>query len=672
VARDTEGNPLFVTELLRLLESEGSVLTEREGRTALAVPPGVRDVIGRRLNGLSPACGDALGVAPVIGREFAVPLLEHAAATGPLLEVLAEAEPARLIVPEGSVAGRYRFSHALVRETLYDELPAAVRVALHRRVGQALAALYAADPEPHLAELAHHAIQAAPGGDALQAASYARRAGDRALTLLAYEEAAAAYARALEVLTLYGAGDADLRCELLLSLGKARARAGQPAAARDAFEQAAALARRLGAHVALARAALGFAGESGAAGVVDERVIALIEEALAALGEDEDALWARLLARLTIELYFSDEVARRDALSRAAVDLARRSREPATLAYALGARHFALWEPDTAPERLALAAELLELAERGGNTRLVLEGLLWQISDLLEAGEVAAARLAIERHARLAEELRQPLYRWHAARFRAVCAYLDGDRPAAERAAQEAAALAEHAGLPGAAVLSASLLQYLRREQGRHPEVEASVRDVTACFPRVAEGWRCILVNVLIQAGREQEARAELEHLSRTASAPSAVTRTRSASPACWQRRARCWRIGPAPPPSTTYSSPTPAASPSRAPPPTATARCPPTWACWRAGSGAGGTRNRTSPRRRRWRSAPVSRPSSLAAGASTARYCWSAARPRTPPAGGSCWSGHGPQRNGWEWRVWSPARSGCLVRSRRARMRPA
>ena len=127
---------------------------------------------------------------------------------------------------------------------LYEGLPAARRVRLHGRVGEALEAVYAADPGPHLAELAHHFVSAAPGGQEMvaKAVQAATLAGRRALDLLAWEEAAGLFERALAALELAERPDQRERCQLLLDLGEARMAAGDVPAARAAYQQAGELA----------------------------------------------------------------------------------------------------------------------------------------------------------------------------------------------------------------------------------------------------------------------------------------------------------------------------------------------------------------------------------------------------------------------------------------------
>src|SRR5262249_60410155 len=125
----------------------------------------------------------------------------------------------------------YSFSHPLIQETLTGQLLASRRMRLHRQVGEALEQLYAANLEPHLAELAHHFVQAAPGGDVEKAVSYAVRAAERSRALLAYGRAARLYETALQALTLREGQTDPARCTLLLGLAEAQTPAAPPAPA---------------------------------------------------------------------------------------------------------------------------------------------------------------------------------------------------------------------------------------------------------------------------------------------------------------------------------------------------------------------------------------------------------------------------------------------------------
>ena len=246
--RETNGNPLFVGEAVRLLAVEGKLSQLSEPFTLrVPVPKGVRDVIGRRLDHLDAACREVLLLASVLGTDFTTEALGRLSgmASDQLLDIIDHVVEAGLLRHVPGALGRLRFSHGLVRETLYDELTSAQRMRLHHQAAEALAGLYAGDEESHLAELAHHFFEAAPLGDTATAVDYARRAGAEATRALAYEEAARLYRMALAALELDMREDRELHGELLLSLGDALARAGDLLAARETLLRAATNARRI-------------------------------------------------------------------------------------------------------------------------------------------------------------------------------------------------------------------------------------------------------------------------------------------------------------------------------------------------------------------------------------------------------------------------------------------
>jgi hypothetical protein len=503
VHRRTGGNPLFVREVARLLAAEDQA----------AIPEGVREVLRRRLDRLPAGCADLLAAAAVLGPEFRLDLL---GAIGGVpaeawLALLDQAVQARLVErAPGSVAG-YRFTHALLREVLYQRLPAADRAALHRRAGEAIEQRFAADLEPRLAELAHHFRQATAAGGQRKAVRYASLAGRRALGQLAYAEAVTQFERALEALDL-GPADPARRCELELALGEAQMAAGEITAARASYQRAAGLARGIGAAEPLARAALGLGAEVTAL-VVDEPQVRLLEEALAALGGGDGVLRARVLARLAQTLVFTPALDRRAALSEQAVAMARRLGDPATLAAVLYDRHLAVWGPDNPADRLAIAGEVVELAERCGDRALALQGRGLRTADLLELGDPTALRAEIEAYERAATELRQLHYLWHVPLLRATQALLAGRFEEAERLAAEGLAVGQRAHDQAVGVYVPVVVAVVRWLQGRLPELEGGVRELVARYPAVP-AWRGALVLTLALDGREGEARAELDWLA--------------------------------------------------------------------------------------------------------------------------------------------------------------
>jgi predicted ATPase len=373
-----------------------------------------------------------------------------------------EALEQRMIVPVSGAICTYSFSHALIRDALYAGLSSGQRVRLHRRIGESLEALEPAPPGSQLAALAHHFFECTSGGgDFEKAAAYARRAAEHAQATLAYEEAARCYDLAVRALARRG-DDEPRRCELFLAMGEAHRQASLEAAAREAFQRAGELARRTGEPRLLARAALGFAGV--VIGIdVDRHVIDLLEEGLAALGEEDSGLRAMLLGRLAMELYYSPDFERRDAISAEAVSTARRAGDGRALALALEARHFAIWSRTGPQPRLALTDEMIRLAGEIGSTELVMRGHHLRISALLELGRIEDVDAAIATYARLADDLRQPTFQWGLAMCRAMRAMMDGRFDEAEQLALKGLAIGQGVQPETAANLFAAQLFFLRR-----------------------------------------------------------------------------------------------------------------------------------------------------------------------------------------------------------------
>src|SRR5205814_426602 len=149
----TEGNPLFVQEVVRYLAESGLVQRKdgrwqaRSAETLLtSIPEGLRDVIGKRLAQLSPACNRVMTVAAVIGRDFGFETLQAVAGMAEEELVAALEEAVRVaVLQDVSRPGvlRYRFAHAFFRQTLYEELFAPRRLRLHQQVARALEQQYA-------------------------------------------------------------------------------------------------------------------------------------------------------------------------------------------------------------------------------------------------------------------------------------------------------------------------------------------------------------------------------------------------------------------------------------------------------------------------------------------------------------------------------------------------
>jgi eukaryotic-like serine/threonine-protein kinase len=514
---ETEGNPLFVGEVVRLLAAEGRLL-EVEPAVLSVLPQGVREVIGRRLQRLSAECTQVLTLAAVIGREFGLDAIERVSElrSGELYDVLDEALTARVLTGAPGGRGRLRFAHALIRETLYESLTTMRRVQLHRRVAGMLEELYATDTDPHLAELTYHFVEAAPGGDVEKAVDYAWRAAQRALELLAFEEAARFYELALQALELEQAVDPGARCELLLGLGEAQARSGEEAVASSAFLQAADIARSSRSPEQLARAALGYGGRfvwmvRGA----DEDVVPLLDDALRELGERESALRAKLLARLAGALRDQPEPERRTELTAQAVDIARRLEDRSALAYALDGQYCAVWGPDNPEERLQIADELLRVSTEVGDRERMIQGHYYRAVALLELGRIREVHAELGMIDDLVVMLRQPAQRWYFEVLRGIVALLEGDFETARQSTSAGVDFARTQRSRMSVVAFRLQSTMLERAHGELDKGLAVMEQSVVEMPTLT-AFRCILASLYAERGRDVQARAILEALAGT------------------------------------------------------------------------------------------------------------------------------------------------------------
>jgi DNA-binding winged helix-turn-helix (wHTH) protein len=452
----TDGNPFFLRELVRLGSSEGTA-ADRLAAWTDSVPAGAREVMRRRIAALSEQTRTVLALAAVIGREFSLPLLAEAASLPreALLAALDEASAARVLADVPGALARQRFTHALVRDAIYEELPPGERAGLHERAARALEQLAPDRGEPLWAELAHHFHAAALRGCAAKAVRYAVLAARHAHARSAYEEAAAQYERAIAARELMA--DGGLRgsegaperpLDLLLALGDAQLRAGDIAQTQAVFARAADLARANGETEAFVRATLGFAGSALWGNRPDASTRGLLEEAQSLLGEGDPALRAQLLSRLAVIRGYSGPPLEEDERSAKAVALARASGSRETISEALHARHYVLQGADHLDERAGLASEILAIQRELGQSDRSFAIREAHASDCLMLGDRDGFQDAVDDALRTARESHHPAFLWLAHGAAASVALLDGRLAEAERAIAECASWAVARAIP--------------------------------------------------------------------------------------------------------------------------------------------------------------------------------------------------------------------------------
>lgn len=356
----TDGNPFYVLEMARLLRATGEPTAERA--RALEVPDGIADVVRLRALQLGEAAREALGVASVVGREFDAEVVDSALGRPSLLE-LDEALGAG-VVTAGDEAGRYRFVHALTRETVYGDLRPGARAQWHARVGTALAERLPRRPELRT-EVAHHFTRAAAYLPDLvdPAVEHSHEAAMAAEQRGAFVEASDLWTRALDVERCSPAPDPERRHRLLLSSAIACQRLGDIRGAQQVLDEAVERARVDGDHRRVAEAVTGFRAfgvwhwrDMGSA---DPRTQDTILDCLEHV--TNPPLRAQLWASLSLERYVGYDSLGTDEAGERSVELARECGDPEALRFCLEFRCIALYLPGKARELEARAREYLAL-----------------------------------------------------------------------------------------------------------------------------------------------------------------------------------------------------------------------------------------------------------------------------------------------------------------------
>jgi len=429
-----------------------------------------------------------------------------------LLEALDEAVAAHIV--EETAPERYRFTHNLIRITLYDELRIAPRRQFHRAVGNAIEAVHRANLDSFLPELARHFQAAGGNAEAEKAIDYAVRAGRRADALLAFEDAVQFFQTALDAIEQQAEPDETARCRLLFLLGEAQRKSHDFQNALATLAEAAKSASGLGLPEVLANAALAYEHASWRSDMLTTNLQPrqLLEEALREVPQTDSVRRARLTGALgRALLYCGAEAEARVQVARS-IEMARKVSDPAVLASNIDHLFDFSWGPESSEELLGYTSEMVAGAERSGDPLIVHLAHARRMILYLELGDMQAVTADLSAVTKAEPRIRQRTYSIALRGYHLMMLLLRGEFAAAERL------ILEMAQLRGGLVVHEDQMSMqiftLRREQGRlarlQPMVSAFLQQHAA-----ASVWRPGLMLVYLEIGQQEKARKEYEQLVR-------------------------------------------------------------------------------------------------------------------------------------------------------------
>ncbi len=515
--RETNGNPFFLGEIVRLLSSEGRLQPGIDGRP---VSPSIGEVISRRVARLGDDCRAVLRVAALLGDLIDVAMLEKIVAgerAGEAVRVadqLRRAARDRILAEAEGRPGRYGFAHALIRRVLADELEPSARAAWHARIAAVLER-HAGSPDVAPTELVRHFAAAGTPGALRKAFEHACRNAEQAARDLGWEEAVRLYRIALDAGGRAGLIDARRAIDLRLAIARGLRGSGDVVAARTWCDEVMAACRRTRDPEALVRAALIYAGPVPEFGRVEPAVRARLEEACRGGPAIDDALRARLYARLAGDLIAANEVehgARVFALCDDAAAAARRAQAPGALAMALTGTYYAAAMGMRPAGVVPSSQEILEAAEAGGEHEFTAAIRHARAATLFAIGEPEAFSAEVDALATAAATSRAPEALWLADALSALRDTVQGRFDDAKELMDRAHATGLRMQLPNAVGLHASQRIMWHAIQGRIADIAGEIETFVDRHPG-GMGWRPFRAIARLAGGDAVAARAEFQAL---------------------------------------------------------------------------------------------------------------------------------------------------------------
>jgi class 3 adenylate cyclase/tetratricopeptide (TPR) repeat protein len=483
VSEATQGNPLFVQEVLHQLVTQGA-LEERSGYviataspTNLQLPAQVTTAIAARTQGLSEGCRRALTLASFLGDQCSLQMLSAVSGMheDDLLDLLEEGIRQRLLLNEGQT---FQFAHPLIRHVFYTEPIAARRQRIHYQIAQTLERVYADSREEHLLEIAHHWVNAGTTADAEKVVEYVRSAGDHAFRVFAWSDAARYYEAALSTAESTGRLSAHDRATFHRQAGLAHYRDMDVGPALAHYEKAIAAYRLTDdlqglAQVLMAKTRAYLTQASVPYGtLVDVR---LLEEVLKALGETEPRLRGHILAILAEAYWHARQTDKAEEMARRTLEIGQQSKDDALCFYASYVLALTYMQSLRPREALESWQHALVSARQADDLWLQcwpLTRIPWVLTVLGRLDEAEA--IALDASAFTRKILNWAEYSQAVAAL-GVLAVIKGDFEAAERHAQEVMLMVRRSHYPWGGARTLAALACARALRGAWPEAEDAI-----------------------------------------------------------------------------------------------------------------------------------------------------------------------------------------------------
>ncbi|HEX6999137.1 MAG TPA: LuxR C-terminal-related transcriptional regulator [Gammaproteobacteria bacterium] len=418
---------------------------------------------------------------------------------------------AGFVEPSDDVSHAYRFTHALIRETLYEEIPTPDRLRLHGLAGEALAALGGAHAQSRLSRIAHHFFQSAALGNASRAADYAARAGHEAMRLDAYEEAVVQYGNVIDVLKRYGRADDERIRQAVFWKCRALTGTGQ-------VDEAVPLLAESIESCDLAADTLDWLADVSTLWVIltsffpQAEQLPLLRKFIARLPEGDSAARAKLIAAQAFAERTLGGLSRVPALVEESLDMARRIGDPAVLSHCFRSSLLALHgDPGKIERRIALGAEFIRVSPAGDHCERLAEAFFLQALNLVEAGRIdELERLLGDYESLPAAGL--GLHEYRAKALRILISLQAGEYAGLAQRIEALRELGQKSRGEDAEGVYAAQMFMLHRDLGKLGPFGPIIERFAAS--RAHRAWTPGLMLALVEIGKPDAAARELERLS--------------------------------------------------------------------------------------------------------------------------------------------------------------